>query len=255
MHMKQNKFDLVMDYIDANISQDVESIKKGIYSLIGYNSLTFGNCFSILTGQTLFHYINDRKMFFAAQSLRNDVDRSIADIALEYGYSEQSAFSRAFKLYCQTTPLKVRKGNANISDNKYKLVDICNANKNNDDRLACIVKEFQETRDLSVPSWRYLERMDEASQNCMFDIDTCSAVFELAERLEIPFEMLLSACEDIVIETRSDPDYLSSKVEKAISCGISSDMELKEICNYYNCKYYDLDEFMVKIYRDQLKSK
>ena len=29
--MKQNKFDLVMDYIDANISQDVESIKKGIY--------------------------------------------------------------------------------------------------------------------------------------------------------------------------------------------------------------------------------
>ena len=37
MHMKQNKFDLVMDYIDANISQDVETIKKGIFNLIGYN--------------------------------------------------------------------------------------------------------------------------------------------------------------------------------------------------------------------------
>ena len=110
MHMKQNKFDLVMDYIDASILHDVETIKKGIYSLIGYNSLTFGNCFSVLTGQTLFHYINGRKMYFAAQSLRNDIDRSIADIALEYGYSEQSAFSRAFKLYCQVTPLEVRKG-------------------------------------------------------------------------------------------------------------------------------------------------
>ena len=38
MHMKQNKFDLVMDYIDANISQDVETIKKGIFNLIGYKT-------------------------------------------------------------------------------------------------------------------------------------------------------------------------------------------------------------------------
>ena len=45
--MKQNKFDIVMDYIDANILQDVETIKKGIYTLIGYNSLTFGKCFSV----------------------------------------------------------------------------------------------------------------------------------------------------------------------------------------------------------------
>jgi AraC-like DNA-binding protein len=253
--MKQNKFDLVMDYIDASILHDVETIKKGIYSLIGYNSLTFGNCFSVLTGQTLFHYINGRKMYFAAQSLSNDIDRSIADIALEYGYSEQSAFSRAFKLYCQVTPLEVRKGNANISDNKYKLVDLCNENKNSDDRLACIAKELQETGDLSMQNWRYLERMDEASQNCVFDIDTCSAVFELSERLEIPFEMLLNACEDIVLDCHSDPDYLPPRVEKAIDCGISSDIELKEICDYYNCKYYDLDEFMVEAYRDQLKSK
>lgn len=253
--MKQNKFDLVMDYIDANISQDVETIKKGIYSSIGYNSLTFGNCFSVLTGQTLFHYINERKMYFAAQSLRNDIYRSVADIALEYGYSEQSAFSRAFKLYCQATPLEVRKGNANILDNKYTLVDLCNENKNSEDRLACIAKELQETGDLSMQSWRYLERMGEASQNGVFDIDTCSAIFELAERLEIPFVMLLNACESIVIDVNSDPSYLSPKIEKAIECGISSDMELKEICDYYNCKYYDLDEFMVEAYRDQLKSK
>jgi AraC-like DNA-binding protein len=95
--MKQNKFDLVMDYIDANISQDVETIKKGIYSLIGYSSFTFGECLKVLTEKTLHHYIHERKMYFAAQALKTDPDRSIADIALEYGYSEQSAFSRAFK--------------------------------------------------------------------------------------------------------------------------------------------------------------
>jgi len=253
--MKQNKFDLVMDYIDASILHDVETIKKGIYSLIGYNSLTFGNCFSVLTGQTLFHYINGRKMHFAAQSLRNDVDRSIADIALEYGYSEQSAFSRAFKLYCQVTPLEVRKGKAYVTNNKYNLSMFVENNYSNDTRFACIVKELKETGDLSISNWRYLDRINEASQECIFDIDTCSAIFDLAERLEIPFEMLLNACEDIVLDCHSDPNYLPPRVEKAIDCGISSDIELKEICDYYNCKYYDLDKFMVEAYRDQLKSK
>lgn len=251
--MKQNKFDIVMDYIDANILQDVETIKKGIYTLIGYNSLTFGNCFSVLTGQTLFHYINERKMYFAAQSLKENIDRPIADIALEYGYSEQSAFSRAFKSFCKVTPLEIRKGNVTVSDNKYKLADICDNNQSTDDRITCIFKEFEETGDLSMPSWRYMHAMGEVSQTCIFDIDTCSAIFELAERLEIPFMWLLRSCENILIDIDSDPDYLSLKDQTAIECGIHSDEELEKICDFYNCKYYDLDEFMVKAYRDQLK--
>lgn len=253
--MKQNKFDLVMDYIDANISQDVESIKKGIRSLIGYNSNIFGNCFSVLTGKTLFHYIHKRKMYFAAQTLQRDLDRSIADIALEYGYSEQSAFSRAFKTYCNITPLDVRKGNVSVPNTKCRLATLCDEKKGCDTRIARIAKEFDETGDLSINSLQYLEDMEEASQNGVFDIDTYYAISDLAERLEIPFGMLLSACENIALECHSDPDYLPPRIEKAIDCGISSDVELIEICNYYNCKYYDLDEFMVDEYRKQLKLK
>ena len=55
--MKQNKFDTVMDYIDVHIAEETDNIKKGIYNEIGYNSNTFGNCFSVLTNKTLFHYI------------------------------------------------------------------------------------------------------------------------------------------------------------------------------------------------------
>jgi AraC-like DNA-binding protein len=253
--MKQNKFDLVMDYIDANISQDVETIKKGLYSLIGYSSFTFGECLKVLTEKTLHHYIHERKMYFAAQALKTDPDRSIADIALEYGYSEQSAFSRAFKLYCNVTPLDVRKGNANALNTKYKLATLCDEKKDCDTRIARIAKELEETGDLSMQNWRYLERMEEATQNCVFDIDTCYAISDLAERLEIPFETLLNACEDIVLDCHSDPDYLPPRVEKAIDCGISSDEELGKICDYYNCKYYDLDTFMVDAYRKQLNLK
>lgn len=253
--MKQNKFDLVMEYIDENISQDVETIKKEIFNLIGYNSLTFGNCFTVLTGQTLFHYINERKMYFAAQSLMTDTKRSIADIALEYGYSEQSAFSRAFKLYCNATPLEVRKGTSRVLNTKYKLTTICDANKQADSRIARIAKELEETGDLSMQSARYLEALDEASREGIFDMDTCAAIFDLAERLEIPFGILLDKCETIVIDLHSNPDYLPPRIEIAIDCGISSDEELEKICDYYNCKYYDLDKFMIDAYREQLNLK
>ena len=72
--MRQNKFDTVMDFIDANITKETETIKKGIYHEIGYNSNTFGNCFSILTNESLFHYINERRAFLAAQELISNGD-------------------------------------------------------------------------------------------------------------------------------------------------------------------------------------
>jgi hypothetical protein len=58
-----------------------------------------------------------------------------------------------------------------------------------------------------------------------------------------------------VIDIESDPNYLPLRIEKLIDCDISSEEELREICDYYNCKYYDLDKFMVMAYRAQLNSK
>lgn len=252
--MKQNKFDLVMDYIDVNVSQDVEAIKKGIFNLIGYTSNVFGNCFQILTNKTLFHYINERKMFFAAQSLKNDTDRSIADIALDWDYSDQSSFTRALKSYCGATPLEVRKGMVSIPDTKYNLATLCMENKSDDEKVQHIGQEWRDTGDLSMSNCRRAEMIEAAVDRSIFDVDTCSAIFELSERLEISFWKLLDQCEEYIIDVHSNPDGISPKIEKAIDCGISSSEELEAICNYYNCKYYDLDVFMVDCYREHLKS-
>lgn len=252
--MKQNNFDLVMDYIDANISQEADLIKKGINNLIGYNKIAFGYCLMVLTGKSLHHYIIERKMYFAAQSLINDNNRPIADIALEYGYSEQSAFSRAFKEYFNVTPLEVRKGTANIPDNKYKLADFCNINNDSVDSFDCIANELKK----DMQDWRYMEKLfmiEEMTEDCFFlDHDACYKIYELAERLEVSFVKLIEACEQTVIDSYSDSDYLPPEIETATLLGISSDEEMEDICNYYNCKYYDLDSFMVKAYKDQLKS-
>ena len=78
--MKQNKFDLVMDYIDENIKKDTEEIKRGILNLIGINSTTFGKYFAVLTEDTLGSYIRSRRLYYAAKELQSDRNKSICDI-------------------------------------------------------------------------------------------------------------------------------------------------------------------------------
>ena len=250
--MKKNKFDIVMDYIDANIMKDCDTLKKGIFNEIGYNSNTFGNCFKSLTDQTLGKYISERKMYFAAQELKNDLDKDIIDIALAYGYSDQSAFSRAFKEIYDATPNDVRKGKVQISNNKKSLIEICREKEQFDERFRRIIKELNETGDLSMSNWDYLEQVEEARKEYGFDVDTFGAISDLAEMLEVPIQLLLRKCRDIVSDSQSDPEYLSPKDEMAIDCGIKSRAELDVICKFYNCKYYDLDETMVDAYRKQL---
>lgn len=244
-----DNFDLAMNYIDNHILENVEEIRKGICRLINCKIEAFSNCFSVLTGRTLCNYITERKLFFAAQDLQKNPNLSISDLEFEnYGFSEQSSFSRRFKEFCGATPNDVKKGIAYFSDRKYTLTKLCN-------KRGQITRELNKTGDLSMSNLNYIEALEKASQESGFDIDTCGEIFNLSEKLEIPFGYLLRQCENIVLDCQSNPDYLSPRIEKAMELEISSDVELREICDYYNCKYYDLDEFMVKEYRGQLESK
>ena len=109
--MKQNKFDLVMDYIDENIRKDTETIKHGIINLIGINSNSFGQYFTVLTGDTLGGYIRSRRLYYAAKELKGYPQKAICDIALDYGYSDQSSFTRAFTTKYGFSPSELRKDN------------------------------------------------------------------------------------------------------------------------------------------------
>lgn len=61
---------------------------------------------------------------------------------------------------------------------------------------------------------------------------------------------MLNACFDIIIDYKSALDYLEPELETAMDLGISKE-EMKEICDYYNCKYYQLTRIMVTIYHKQ----
>lgn len=246
--MKQNKFDLVMDYIDANIHQNTDGIKKGIYNLIGYNSNTFGHCFSVLTNDTLFHYISERRMYFAGRELQNDLEKSICDIALDYGYSEQSAFTRAMKSFYKCTPNDVRKGKNSIPDNKFYFKDF--DVEHSDLRTQRILRAIKNDENISRYNMELLFGLENAVEEYGFDFDTCCQIADLAERLEISPWRLIDQCFEMVLEEKNCNDGFSQADRVAIELGIETSEELEEICKYYDCKYYDLDSSMVKAYKE-----
>ncbi len=247
--MKQNKFDLVMDFIDANIQLNTEELKKGIHSLIGYNSNTFGNCFSVLTTNTLFHYISERKMYFAGKELRENQEKPICDIALDYGYSEQSAFTRAMKTFFNCTPNDVRKGKHSIPDNRRNLKDF--DKEYSDTRIQRIFRALENNENISSYNMELLIGLENASDEYGFDFDTCCQIADLAEKLGVSPLRLVDKCFDVILEEENYNVGFSQQDIAAIELGIESPEELKKICEYFDCKYYDLDSIMVMIYREQ----
>lgn len=245
--MKQSKFDIVMDYIDENIKNDTETIKRGIINLIGINSNTFGQFFTVLTGDTLGSYIRNRRLFFAAIDLLRQPKMTISDIALEYGYSDQSAFTRAVSGKYKMSPNEIRTSwEVDIPNEKYLYSDF-DPNPL-DSRSDHMWREFERTGFLSGGDLDFIDRVEAGHKEFGFDINTCYLIADLAERLEIPVTALMSSCFDVVTEVKSDPAYISNKEMAAIDLGICSHEELDKICEHYACQYYELNSFMVKEY-------
>lgn len=247
-----NNFDIVMSYIDAHITETAENIKKGIRLTIGYNSKTFGDCFSVLTGLSLFHYISMRRLYFAAKEIKENKGKTICDIALEYGYSEQSALTRNMRAFWGVTPSDIRRGAFCIPENKYTLQEI-SASKSNEaeTRTKQILRDLEGKGTLSPLNWQLFGELEQASENYGFDIDTCYEIADLAEKIGVSPERLLSVCYEETLREECEEESFqnSQKEELCILLDLSSEKELGGICQFFDCKYYDLDETMVDIYR------
>lgn len=245
--MTHSKFDLIMDYIDENIQKDFEDIKAGIIKLIGINSNTFGHYFTVLTGNTLGGYIRSRKLYFAAIALIRDKDRSISDIALDFGYSDQSAFTRAFSSAYDMSPGEFRSHKfITFPNEKYHYSDFSDESHNS--RSDYIWREFERTGFITESNADYFEMILRANEEFGFDIDTCCAIADLSEKLSLPASVLLKTCFDLVQELQSDPNYISPDELVALDLGLHSFEDLKEICDHYACRYYELNTFMVQEY-------
>lgn len=97
-----------LDYIEKNITQDIS-----LYDIsreAGFSVPHFYRLFKRLTGDTVGAYILRRRMAMAARDLIES-NKSITDIAFQYGFESHDVFTRAFIRVYGIPPSKYRHSN------------------------------------------------------------------------------------------------------------------------------------------------
>ena len=99
----------VIQYIEDNLDGDISI--ENCAEISCCSSFYFQRIFSYILGISLSEYIRRRRMTQAGFLLKR-TDEKIIDIALRYGYSSPSSFTRAFKEVHNITPSMARKSNS-----------------------------------------------------------------------------------------------------------------------------------------------
>ena len=246
--MSNNKvLDTALSIIDKNIWLDHKEIVRRIYAETGYCDHDFNKFFAIISSGslTLRDYIRKRRLYFAVCDMMNCPEKSLTDIALNYGYSEQSAFTRAIKGEYKKAPAELRKSNQVIPDNR-KAIELYLFKKS---RLDSVIEKITSNEAFICHDNGYFDAFIQATEEYGFDVSTCCIISELSEKLDIPFAALIDRCFDMMIDYHSDPNYVPSRIDYAMDLGIASDTELDSMCEYYKCEYYELTEWNVREYR------
>lgn len=109
------KIEQCIAYIENNLTHKVyiDDVLESTY----YSYPHFHRIFMDFVGEPITTYIRKRKLSCAAEELIN-TKKSIIDIALDYNFSSQQTFNRAFTGYFGISPLKYR--NTGMLDDIYR---------------------------------------------------------------------------------------------------------------------------------------
>ena len=103
--LPQHQLLVILDYIDTYLDRD---IKLGdLAQLVGMSQFHFGRLFKQSLGLSPYQYLLQQRVERAKKLLKQS-DQSIADIALECGFSNHSHLNRTFRKLTQMTPKAYR---------------------------------------------------------------------------------------------------------------------------------------------------
>lgn len=110
MYEWRKQIKIIVDEIDRCIkNQDDEALTLYVLSRkLGYSEFHFTRKFKEISGMQFRDYRRLRKLAFALIEVR-DSEKSILDIAFDYGFSSHEAFTRAFKSTYGIAPREYRK--------------------------------------------------------------------------------------------------------------------------------------------------
>lgn len=100
-----DKFMSICTYISAHCTEDLNLDE--IAQIAGFSKYHFTRLFKQYTNTTFYKYLTQKRIEHAEQLLI-DPDLSITEVALNSGFSNQSAFIRMFKMMKSCTPTEYR---------------------------------------------------------------------------------------------------------------------------------------------------
>lgn len=110
MYTWQRQIQMIVDEIDQCIKEyrDEELSLHMLSSKLGYSPFYMTRKFKEISGMQFRDYLRQRKLAFALKKIR-DSQKSMLEIALDYGFSSHEAFTRAFKQLYGITPSAYRR--------------------------------------------------------------------------------------------------------------------------------------------------
>lgn len=110
MYEWQQQIQLIVDEIDTCIAHynDEALTLRFLSRKLGYSEFYTTRKFKEITGMPFRDYLRRRKLSFALKEVR-DSEKSLLDIAFDYGFSSHEAFTRAFKTTYGIAPSAYRK--------------------------------------------------------------------------------------------------------------------------------------------------
>ncbi len=96
----------IVEFIEEFLSSELTI--GGMAAELDYSVSYFCEIFRATFGVSPHKFVIQRRVERAAQILRSQPDKSIADIAISTGFSSQAHFTYAFKQYMQQTPARYR---------------------------------------------------------------------------------------------------------------------------------------------------
>lgn len=103
-----------IDWIEENSYEEITNPAKKMAEISCFSDYHYNRIFQAMTGTSPGLYFKRRQLTQAANTLQQ-TSQTIIDIALQYGYGSQEAFSRAFKDMFHCTPAQCRKENRDLS--------------------------------------------------------------------------------------------------------------------------------------------
>lgn len=95
----------VCTFVESRVREEIPM--EELVRQTGFSMAHIRDVFRKSTGKPLSRYVQERRIANAARELL-DTDRTILDIALQYGFSGRTVFSRAFRRHTGYTPCQFR---------------------------------------------------------------------------------------------------------------------------------------------------